>query len=166
MREQIRDRERLEHIIEAIDRVLIFSEGKTKEQLVSDNMRFYGVVKNIEIVGEAAYKLTNAFRNQHSETPWKDITRMRHVLIHDYYLIDEDSVFYVIEKDLRPLREQIARYLSETDWDEWENNAATINESSAHKTLIQTAQRMKKKGYNIKEICSITGLNKEEVELL
>lgn len=164
MREQIRDRERLEHIIEAIDRVLEFSEGKSKEELVSDSMRFYGVVKNIEIVGEAAYKLTNAFRNQHRETPWNDITRMRHVLIHDYYLIDEDSVFYVIEKDLRPLREQIAKYISETDWDEWENNVVIVKETSVHKSLIQTAQRMKKKGYDTKEICSITGLSPEEVE--
>ena len=164
MREQVRDRERLEHIIEAIDRILSFTEGKSKTELVADSMSFYGVVKNIEIIGEAAYKLTNAFRNLHSETPWNNITRMRHILIHDYYLIDEDSVFYVIGKDLRPLRDQVARYIAETDWDEWENNAAIIKESSTHKTLIQTAQRMKKKGYDTKEICSITGLSKEEVE--
>lgn len=66
MREYVRDRERLEHIIEAIDRILSFAAGKTKEELEADNLKYYGVVKNIEIVGEAAYKLTNAFCRQHA----------------------------------------------------------------------------------------------------
>ena len=95
MREHVRDRERLEHIVEAIDRILEFAEGKTKEELEADNLRYYGVVKNIEIVGEAAYKLTNAFCCQHPETPWKHITRMRHVLVHDYYQINPIEVWKV-----------------------------------------------------------------------
>ena len=45
---------------------------------------------------------------------------MRHVLVHDYYKIDEDEVQYVIEDDLRPLRNQIAQYLTETNWEQWE----------------------------------------------
>ena len=52
MREPVRDHERLEHIIEAIDRVLDYADGKTKEELETDKMRFYGIVKNIEIVGD------------------------------------------------------------------------------------------------------------------
>ncbi|MBO7597449.1 MAG: DUF86 domain-containing protein [Bacteroidales bacterium] len=166
MREPVRDRERLEHIIEAIDRVLKYSAGKTKIELTSDSMGFFGVVKNIEIVGEASYKLSKRFRQLHPDTPWDDITRMRHVLIHDYYQIDEDAVFYVIEDNLKPLRQQVARYLTETDWDEWEKNAVVINETAVHKNLIQTAERMKKRGYDTDEICKITGLNRDEIENL
>ncbi|MBR4215199.1 MAG: DUF86 domain-containing protein [Bacteroidales bacterium] len=91
---------------------------------------------------------------------------MRHVLIHDYYQIDEDAVFYVIEDNLKPLRQQVARYLTETDWDEWEKNAVVINETAVHKNLIQTAERMKKRGYDTDEICKITGLNRDEIENL
>lgn len=91
---------------------------------------------------------------------------MRHVLIHDYYQIDEDAVFYVIEDNLKPLRQQVARYLTETDWDEWEKNAVVINETTVHKNLIQTAERMKKRGYDTDEICKITGLNRDEIENL
>lgn len=129
-------------------------------------MSFFGVVKNIEIVGEASYKLSKRFRQLHPDTPWDDITRMRHVLIHDYYQIDEDAVFYVIEDNLKPLRQQVARYLTETDWDEWEKNAVVINETAVHKNLIQTAERMKKRGYDTDEICKITGLNRDEIENL
>ena len=45
MRELIRDRDRLEHIVEAIDRILIFADGKTKEELEADNLKYYGIVK-------------------------------------------------------------------------------------------------------------------------
>lgn len=166
MREPVRDRERLEHILEAIDRVLSFAEGKTKEELETDRMNFYGIVKNIEIIGEAAYKLTKAFRIEHPETPWDDIIKMRHILIHDYFQIDEEAVIYVIEDNLRPLREQVARYLAETNWEEWEKNEVVITESATHKTLIQTATRMKSRGYELDEICKITGLSRDEIEWL
>ena len=166
MREPVRDHERLEHILEAIDRVLDYAEGKTKEELQADKMRFYAIVKNIEIIGEASYKLTKAFRKEHPDTPWDDIIKMRHILIHDYFQIDEEAVIYVIEDNLRPLREQVARYLAETNWEEWEKNEVVITQSATYKTLTQTATRMKKRGYGIEEICKITGLSRDEIEWL
>jgi len=166
MRENIRDRDRLEHIIEAIDRILDFADGKTIEQLQSDNLKYYGIVKNIEIIGEAAYMLTKAFRHLHPETPWEFIAKMRHVLVHDYYQINAKEVYKVIQNDLRSLREQVTRYLAETDWDEWEKNEIAISESATHKALIQMATRMKSRGYEINEICKITGLSRDEIEWL
>ena len=70
MREPVRDRERLEHIVEAIDNMLDFADGRTKEELEADKLRYYGIVKNVEIVGEAAYKPTKAFRKEHPATPY------------------------------------------------------------------------------------------------
>ena len=166
MREPVRDRDRLEHIIEAIDRILGFADGKTIEQLKSDNLRYYGIVKNIEIIGEASYMLTRAFRLKYPETPWEFIAKMRHILVHDYYQIDTKEVYKVIQKDLRPLREQVSRYLAETNWEEWEKNEVVITESATHKTLIQTATRMKSRGYELDEICKITGLSRDEIEWL
>ena len=166
MREHVRDRERLEHIVEAIDRILEFAEGKTKEELEADNLRYYGVVKNIEIVGEAAYKLTNAFCRQHPETPWKHITRMRHVLVHDYYQINPIEVWKVINEDLHSLRDKIYRYLTETDWESWEKSEAVIIEATTNKNLEQTARRMKAKGYATTEIADITGLSVDDIESL
>lgn len=166
MRENVRDRDRLEHIVEAIDRILIFADGKTKEELEADNLKYYGIVKNIEIIGEATYKLTRAFCGQHPETPWEFIAKMRHVLVHDYYQIEPKEVWKVIREDLHPLRDQVARYLTEVDWDEWEKNEVVIKESAAHKSLIQTASRMKLRGYETEEICKITGLSRDEIEAL
>lgn len=164
MRENVRDRDRLEHIVEAITNILDFADGKTKEELEADKLRYYGIVKNIEIIGEAAYKLTHAFCREHPETPWEFIMKMRHVLVHDYYQISSKEVWNVIKEDLKPLREQVTRYLADNNWDEWEKSEVVIKESAAHKTLIQTAQRMKNDGLPIKQISRYTGLTAEEIE--
>ena len=118
MREPVRDKGRLEHMLDAIDRVLIFMEGKSFDYL--SKIEYYGLVKCIEIVGEAAYKLSHDFKQANASTPWAVIEKMRHVLVHDYYIIEENEVKYVIEDDLRPLRNQIEKYLTETDWEQWE----------------------------------------------
>ncbi len=124
MREAIRDKGRLEHMLDAIDRVLNYMLGKSFDDIPKDKIEYYGIVKNIEIVGEAAYKLSTDFKHTHTETPWTVIEKMRHVLVHDYYRIDESEIKYVIEDDLKPLRAQIEKYLTETDWLQWENRGA------------------------------------------
>ena len=164
MRENVRDRYRMEHIVEAITNILDFADGKTKEELEADKLRYYDIVKNIDIIGEAAYKLTHAFCREHPETPWEFIMKMRHVLVHDYYQISSKEVWNVIKEDLKPLREQVTRYLADTNWDEWEKSEVVIKESAAYKTLIQTAQRMKNDGLPIKQISRYTGLTAEEIE--
>lgn len=166
MREPVRDRDRLEHIVEAIDRILGNTGLKSRDELEVDNLRYYGIVKSIEIIGEAAYKLTRSFCREHAETPWEFIAKMRHVLVHDYYQIDPDAVWKVIQEDLPLLREQVSRYLSDTDWEKWEHNAMVISESAAHKSLVQTAERMKLRGYDAEEIYKITGLGRDEIEAL
>ena len=120
MREPVRDKGRLEHMLDAIDRVLNFMEDKSFDDLSKDKIEYYGLVKCIEIVGEAAYKLSLDFKQANASTPWAVIEKMRHVLVHDYYMIDENEVKYVIEDDLRPLRDQIEKNLAETDWEQWE----------------------------------------------
>ena len=91
---------------------------------------------------------------------------MRHVLVHDYYQIKPAEVWKVIQEELQPLRNQMARYLSEIDWEAWEKNEAVIVETTTSKNLEQTARRMKAKGYPIKDIADIIGLSTEEIEEL
>lgn len=164
MREPLKDRVRLEHISEAISNISNFTDGKTLETLSKDKMMFYAVVKNLEIIGEAAYHLTKAFRQGHPDTEWNDIIRLRHVLVHDYYQVNLQTVWDIVKHDLNPLQGQVSRYLNDTDWAEWEKNGTAIAESAVHKSLIQTAARMKSHGYGINEICKITGLPREEIE--
>ena len=166
MREQPKDRTRLQHILEAIDTIQERCGGMKREDLTADKILFGGIVYHTMIIGEAAYNLTKAFCKAHPETPWLQIAKMRHNLAHGYYQVDADIVWSVIQHDLQPLREQVARYLDEMDWDEWEKNEVVIKETAVHKSLMQTASRMKNKGYDVREITSITGLTAEEIEAL
>ena len=166
MREPIRDRSRLEHIQEAIERILDNTKDIPLDKLGVNVLIYYGVVKNIEIIGEAAYNLTEAFRKAHPDTPWKDVMRMRNVLVHDYYKIEENEIRFVIEDNLIPLKEQIECYLVETDWQDWEKNEQAKAESAVHKSLMQTARRMKKDEMDVKHISRYTGLTIEEIEAL
>lgn len=163
MREPVRDKERLEHIIASIDNIFDFTKGKTQQDLDVDKMMFYAVVKNIEVIGEAAFRLTKTFCQLHPDTPWPSIVRMRHVLVHDYYQIKNKEVWKVINEDLQPLRNQISNYISETDWEAWGKQEIVPAESDAHRSLVQAARRMLSKGISAEEISEITGLSIEEI---
>ena len=166
MRELIRDRERLEHIIDAIDRIQSATGNKSMDELCKDKISYYGLIKNLEIIGEASYRLTKAFRNTHQATPWDEIIGMRHILVHDYYTINDDKIRCIIEDDLEPLRVQIADYLMDTDWQAWYNNAKVVAETAINKNIMNTAWKMLSKGYDVNEIADITGLSVEDIESL
>jgi len=115
MREKVRDRGRLEHIFEQLQNVENFLSGKSLDDLQKDKILQYAVIKSIEIIGEAAYMLSNEFRMQHSDVEWDGIIRMRHVLVHGYYQISMPLVWSIIEEDLPPFKEQIINLLAENE---------------------------------------------------
>lgn len=164
MREPLKDKSRLEHILAAIDTILEKSNGLTYEGMVSDKILFGGIVYYTMVIGEAAYHLSKAFKEKYTETDWVGITKMRHNLVHGYYQVDPDVVWSVLQDDLLPLREQVTRYIAKTDWDEWEKNDQVVTESAVHKNLVQTAKRMKNDGLTVQQISRYTGLTVEEIE--
>ena len=113
MRESVRDKGRLEHILTAIDNVDSFLEGKNLDDMQTSKMMFFAVVKNIEIIGEAANNLTKEIREKHSEVSWKDVISMRHVLVHDYYNIDAKTAWQTAKDNLPELRRQICAILEQ-----------------------------------------------------
>lgn len=107
MREAERDYGRLIDILEAADNILTFTKGYTMEQLNSDKLRYYAVVKNVEIIGEAAYMLSLQFKEDNKHIPWNDIIRMRHVLVHGYSTIQPDLLWNTALNDVPVLKAQI-----------------------------------------------------------
>ena len=113
MREAIRNLDRLLHMQECMDNIQEFIGSKTFDEFVADKLLFFAVVKNVEIIGEAAYMLTKEFCEEHPETPWKDIIGMRHVLVHGYYTTSKNFIWATIQQDLPALRSQIEAYIVE-----------------------------------------------------
>jgi uncharacterized protein with HEPN domain len=112
MREEVRDPGRLEHILQSISNIFRFMEGKSEDDLKEHGILFFAVVKNVEIIGEAAYMLSQGFKEKHPETPWNSIIAMRHYLVHGYYNVDSSELWSVVQKDLPILQAQIINYLA------------------------------------------------------
>lgn len=123
MREPLKDKNRLEHILSAIDIILDRTKGMSFEELTTDKILFGGIVYYTMIIGEAAYKLSKEFIDKHPQTEWRKIADMRHHIVHGYYQVDPNIVWIVIQNNLRPLREQVVSYITETDWSEWEHRS-------------------------------------------
>lgn len=119
MRERLRDKGRLEDIVAYSDNVTKLIEGFTPETFEADMRTYFAVMKNIEIVGEAAYMLTKDFKDAHPETVWPVIEGMRHILVHGYASINPNTLYDTAVNGIPELRSQIERYLSETNWKEW-----------------------------------------------
>lgn len=113
MREPDRDKGRLLDIIQAAGYVISFTEGFSLEELMADNLRYFAVVKNVEIIGEASYMLSSEFKEAHSDIPWKDIVSMRHVLVHGYATVLPELLWQTALEDVPRLKRQIEAIL---DW--------------------------------------------------
>ena len=115
MREPERDSGRLQDILQATDNIIAFTEGKSLEDLMADKLRYFAVVKNVEIIGEASYMLSLGFKANHKEIPWNDIVKMRHVLVHGYATIREELLWRTALNDVPILRSQVLSLLNMSD---------------------------------------------------
>jgi uncharacterized protein with HEPN domain len=107
MRENLKDKSRLLHILEAIDNIFEFVGDMNFEEYKSNKILRFAVIKNLEIVGEAAYLITKDFKIAHPEIEWTEIIDMRHVLVHGYYQIKDEIIWATIQSELLPLKEKI-----------------------------------------------------------
>ena len=168
MREHRRDRGRLEDILKFARNVENIVSGITYDEFVSDIRTYYSVMKNVEVIGEAANMLTHHFREVHNELPWRPIINMRNVLVHGYAQISDADLWQTATSDIQPLRQQVERYLDEIDWEQWQQGQDPYTEidKAAYKQAIDSARRMKVKGYPAADIADITGLMAEEIDKL
>ena len=113
MREKIKDKGRLEHILNSINILLENKDKRSFEEVINDPILFYGFVKHVEIIGEAVYMLTKEFRETHPEVEWEVIEGMRHVLVHGYYKIKPIQLWNTIENDIPELKPLIEKYYRE-----------------------------------------------------
>jgi uncharacterized protein with HEPN domain len=90
-------------MLDAAREALTFAEGKTEFNIRDNRQLVLSLVKEIEIIGEAASKVSEPTRSQLSQIPWQDIVDMRNRLIHVYFDIDVGVVWDTVSKDLRPL---------------------------------------------------------------
>jgi uncharacterized protein with HEPN domain len=107
------DRIRLMHMIEATDEAIGFVVDKTRATLEPDRKTLLAVIRCVEIVGEAAAKVSEETRSSAPDIPWAAIVGMRNRLIHAYFDIDVDVVWKTVTVELPALQARLRTLLQE-----------------------------------------------------
>ncbi len=97
------DRIRLQHMIEATESALEFSAGRQHTEFFTNKMLLFAVARAVEIVGEAASKVSPAGRVLMPSLPWKSMVGMRNRLVHAYFDIDATVLWKTVSEELPPL---------------------------------------------------------------
>ncbi len=103
----------LRHILDSIQQIEEYLRDVSKEQFMERRLLQDGVVRQLEIIGEASRNLSEETREKHPEVPWQQIIGMRNRIIHEYFDVDLEIVWEVVEKDLPDLKAQIQTILQE-----------------------------------------------------
>jgi uncharacterized protein with HEPN domain len=94
---------RLRHMVEASQTAMQFVQGRSRTDLQTDQLLLFAVVRAIEVLGEAANKVSEEVRLANTDIPWKAIVGMRNRLIHAYFDVDADMVWETVHVELPAL---------------------------------------------------------------
>lgn len=97
----------LRQMLDHIEETAAIAQGRTREDLESDRVFFLALLKLVEIVGEAATRVSQATQTAYPEIPWREIIGTRNRLIHGYDAVDYDILWEIVATDFPPLAEQI-----------------------------------------------------------
>ena len=100
---------RLRHILDASYKIINFADKRKRGELDKDEMLISALIRQIEIIGEAATKISNDVREQLPEIPWRSMIGMRNMLIHMYDDVNLDTVWYTIRFSIPKLIEDLEK---------------------------------------------------------
>ena len=88
-------------------KVLRYSQGPTRQQFIADEMLVDAVLRNLEVLGEAAKQIPPAVRERHPQLPWRRIAGLRDVLAHAYFGLEEDTIWQIVSESIPALADQL-----------------------------------------------------------
>jgi uncharacterized protein with HEPN domain len=95
-------------ILESIGKIERYVTGLDRDAFLKDEKTVDSVVRNLEIVGEAANRIPESFTSQHPEIKWRRIVGLRNRIVHDYFGLDLEIVWEILEHELPALKENIS----------------------------------------------------------
>ncbi len=107
----------IKHILDSIDAITDFSQGMDKSELKTNRMKRSAIVREIEIIGEAAKNVSSDTKNKHSQVKWKEIVGTRDKMIHHYFGVDADIVFSIVKSDIPILKKELMKILDSMESD-------------------------------------------------
>ena len=105
----------LKHILDAIERIEEYCEGVSKSRFLKNKMAAAAVVRELEIIGEAANYVSKEFQAQFPGIQWRQLVGLRNLIVHQYFGIDYRTVWEIIQDDLPVLKKQIENLILELE---------------------------------------------------
>ena len=109
------DLARVRHMLGSAREALVFASQRVRSDLDNDRMLTLALVRSVEVIGEAASRISVGFRRRYPDLPWRDIVSMRNRLIHTYFNVNLDIVWSTVVEDLPPLVAQLEQILADED---------------------------------------------------
>ena len=109
------NRELLRHIFDESEFILTATLQKTKEDVINDPILCRAIIRSLEIIGEAATKINEEFKAEHPYVEWRKMAGTRNRLIHDYFGVDYDIVWNIVETKIPDLKDNIREILNESE---------------------------------------------------
>ena len=97
----------LQDIVDSIEKIEEYTHGRSFEEFSSNNEKIDAVVRNFEIIGEAARYISQEFIGKYPNVPWEKMVSMRNKILHEYFGVDEEILWQTIQEDLPGLKEQL-----------------------------------------------------------
>lgn len=103
----------LRHILDTIERIERYVQGVGQEEFEASELLQDGGIRQLEIIGEAARRVSSDLKALYSEVPWRDIVDMRNKLIHDYFGVDVELVWMTVKRDVPALKQAVCEILKD-----------------------------------------------------
>ena len=104
-------RDYIQDILDSIDEIYVFIGQMSREEFLNDRKTVKAVLRNLEIVGEAAKKIPPPLRDKYPDIPWKKMAGLRDKLIHEYFGVDLEIIWQLIKEELpgilHPIQEML-----------------------------------------------------------
>jgi uncharacterized protein with HEPN domain len=104
-----------EDMLESITKMEDYAKGLTYEDFAGNPMVVDAVVRNLEIIGEAARNVPPAKREETPEIPWKKLSGIRNRVVHEYFGVDLNIIWFIVRNELSPLKQAIQNRLHKRD---------------------------------------------------
>ena len=102
-------------IEESCEKVLRFTKGMAYKEFVHDDLHFDAVLRNLEIIGEAVKNITEETRQRYPQIKWRKIAGFRNIVAHEYFGVNEETVWDIVENEIPSLLEAVKTIAREAD---------------------------------------------------
>ena len=94
-------------VLISCDKILRYTQGLDYNSFFADELRFVGVIRNLQVIGEAVKQIPPDIRDKYSQIEWRKIAGLRDILVHAYFSLENETIWDIIQTKIIPLKSAI-----------------------------------------------------------